>query len=291
MSRLVPLRLFAAVVAFTLALAPAWAEPAMWVVKSGGATVHLFGTIHALRPGTDWQTAKIKQALAESSELWLEIAEQDPATVRPVMLQLGTDPTHPLSSKLTPAEKTRLDAAAADAGLGSGAALEPMRPWLAAVTLGVLPMIKAGYDPGEGADTVLKAEAEAAHKPVHAFETFAQQMHFFSDLPPALELDFLRSTLDEVAEGPAKTRAMMQAWQNGDAAGIETLMLELNQEKYRDLYALLIVDRNRAWAGEIAKLIQGGNRTIFVAVGAGHLVGPDSLPHALEPFGLHARRE
>jgi uncharacterized protein YbaP (TraB family) len=286
------LRLLAtALLAFALAIASASAEPAISVVKSGGATVHLFGTIHAMKRGTDWQTPKIKQAFAESSELWLEIADQDPATLRPVMLQLGTDPAHPLSSKLTAAERTRLDAAAADVGLGSGAALEPMRPWLAAVTLGVLPMLKAGYDPREGADIVLKVQAEAAHKPVRAFETSAQQMHFFADLPPAIELDFLRSTLDEVAEGPAKTQAMMEAWLNGDAAGIETLMLELNQEKYRDLYAVLIVGRNRAWAEEIAKLMKSGDRTIFVAVGAGHLVGPDSLPHALEQFGLHAQRE
>ncbi|MGE5203373.1 MAG: TraB/GumN family protein [Acidobacteriota bacterium] len=286
-----PIRLLAALLGFALAIATASAEPAIWVVKSGGATVHLFGTIHALKPGTDWQTPKIEKAFAESEELWLEIADQDPATLRPVMLQLGTDPAHPLSSKLTPAERAQLDAAAADAGLGGAAALEPMRPWLAAVMLGVLPMIKAGYDPREGADIVLKAEAEAAHKPVHAFETSAQQMHYFADLPPPIELDFLRSTLDELAEGPAKTTALVQAWQNGDAAGIETLMLELNQEKYRDLYAVLIVARNRAWAGEIAKLLQGGDRTIFVAVGAGHLVGPDSLPRALEQLGLHAQRE
>ena len=283
-------RLLAALVAILLA-APASAEPAMWVVRSNGATVHLFGTVHALKPGTSWQTPKFKQAFAESGELWLEIVDQDAETLRPVIVQIGTDAAHPLSSKLTPAELAQVDAAAAEAGLGSEAALEPMRPWLAALTLEVLPLLKAGYDPREGVDTVLKAEAQAQGKPVHAFETAAQQMHFFADLPPSAELDLLRSTLEEIAQGPAKVSAMVAAWEAGDAAGIEREMLDLQQEKYRDLYTVLIVERNRAWAKAIAKMVEGGHGTIFIAVGSGHLVGPDSLPKALEQYGLHAVRE
>jgi len=283
-------RLLAALFAILLS-APVSAEPAMWVVRSDGATAHLFGTVHALKPGTSWQTPKFKQAFAESSELWLEIVDQDAQTLRPVVLQLGTDPAHPLSSKLTPAELAQVDAAAAEAGLGSETALEPMRPWLAALTLEVLPLLKAGYDPREGVDTVLKAEAQAQGKPVHAFETAAQQMHFFADLPPKTELDLLRSTLEEIAQGPAKVSAMVDAWEAGDAAGIEREMLDLQQEKYREVYAVLIVERNRAWAKAISGMLQRGRGTIFIAVGAGHLVGPDSLPKALEQYGLHAVRE
>jgi len=283
-------RLLSVLAALFLA-SPASAEPAMWVVRSNGATVHLFGSVHALKPGTEWQSPKFKQAFTESRELWLEIVDQDSATLQPVILQIGIDVEHPLSSKLTPAELAQLNAAATEAGLGGEAALEPMRPWLAALTLEVLPIFKAGYDPREGVDTVLKAEAQAQGKPVHAFETSEQQMHFFADLPPATELDLLRSTLDEIAGGPAKVSAMIAAWEAGDAAGIEREMLELEQAKYRELYAVLIVDRNRAWAKTVAKMLESNHGTIFIAVGAGHLVGPDSLPKALEQYGLHAERE
>jgi len=283
-------RFLAAFLGILLA-APASAEPAMWVVKSNGATVHLLGTVHALRPGTPWQTPKIKQAFAASGELWLELVDPDPEVLRPVVRRLGTDPAQPLSTKLTQAELAQLNAAAAEAGLGSEAALEPMRPWLAALTLEVLPLIKAGFDPREGVDATLRSEAQAQGKPVHAFETAEQQMHFFADLPPETELDLLRSTLDEIAEGPAKVSALVDAWEAGDTAGVEREILDLQQRKYRDLYAVLIVERNRAWAKTIAKLAESGQGTIFVAVGAGHLVGPEGLPKALEQYGLTAQRE
>jgi len=283
-------RLLPALVALLLA-GPASAEPAMWVVESNGATVHFLGTVHALRPGTPWQTPKIKKAFAASDELWLEILESDPDALRPVVRELGTDLAHPLSSKLTQAELAQLNAAATEAGLGSEAALEPMRPWLAALTLEVLPLIKAGYDPREGVDVTLRAEAEAQRKPMHAFETVEQQMHFFADLPPETELDLLRSTLDEIAEGPAKVSAMVDAWEAGDTAGVEREILDMQQRKYRELYTVLIVERNRAWAKAIAAMVASGHGTIFIAVGAGHLVGPDSLPKALEQYGLKAVRE
>ena len=65
-------------------------------------------------------------------------------------MQLGLDPQHPLSTKLTKEQVARLDQIAKSVGLPAGeASLEPMKPWLAAVTLGVMPIMQAGFDPEE----------------------------------------------------------------------------------------------------------------------------------------------
>ena len=146
---------------------PALAEPALWAATQGGATVYLFGTVHALKPETQWETPKIAKAFAESRELWLEADDADPKTMQPIVAELGLDRAHPLSSKVAPADLPRLDAAAKSAGLPGEAALEPMQPWLAALTLAALPIVQAGYDPAKGVDNVLKAKAAAAGKPVH----------------------------------------------------------------------------------------------------------------------------
>jgi len=63
----------------------------LWVAKQGGATVYLFGTVHALKPGLKWETPKIATAFAESQELWLEADDADPKTVQPIVAQLGMD--------------------------------------------------------------------------------------------------------------------------------------------------------------------------------------------------------
>lgn len=283
--------IFFATLAAGLAALPVAAEPALWVVTSGGATIHLFGTVHALKRAADWETPKIAAAFAQSQELWLEIEDPNPLALKPLMTELGVDRAHPLSTKLTAADVTRLDTAAKSAGLPGEAALEPLRPWAAALTLETLPLIKAGYDPAKGVDQMLKTKAAAMGKPVHGLETAAQQLHFFADLPQATEVELLRSALDEAAEGPAMIGTLLEAWSKGDVAALDKDLNELTERKYRDLYTILIVNRNRAWAERIAERLKSGPGVIFIAVGAGHLVGPDSLQRALKQRGISVARE
>ena len=283
--------LFFCVTSVGLIAAPALAEPALWVAKSGGATVYLFGTVHALKSETDWETPKVARAFAESRELWLEAEDADPLTMAPIVAQLGIDRTHKLSADVQPADLPRLDAAAKAAGLPGEAALEPMRPWLAALTLAALPIIKAGYDPAKGVDNVLKAKAAAVGKPVHSLESAEQQLHFFADFPKARQVEMLRQVLDEVASGSAQVEEILAAWAAGDLATLDKDMNEVDERDYPDLHAVLIVNRNEAWAEKIAAWMKSGKGEIFVAVGAGHLVGKDSLQKALEARGIAVARD
>jgi uncharacterized protein YbaP (TraB family) len=47
----------------------------------------------------------------------------------------------------------------------------------------------------------------------------------------------------------------------------------------------LIVNRNRAWADEIEQRLHGAGR-IFIAVGAAHLIGDDSVVALLRARGI-----
>ena len=283
--------LAAASAALWLALAPAHASPPFWAIKSGDATVYLLGTVHVVRNGTNWETPAIAKAFADAEDLWLEETDDDPATAQPLIAELGVDREHPLSTKVSAAELAQIDAAAKSMGMPGETALEPMRPWLAAVTLAVVPIIKAGYDPNKGVDKVLKAEAEAQHKRIHAFETLDQQLHFFADLPPAAEMQFLQSTLDDVAEGPKKVDELVTAWSSGDMAALNKEFSDLEQPKYHDIYEALIVRRNQAWADQIASGLKTQKGVTFIAVGAGHFTGPDALQTLLEQHGLRVERQ
>jgi len=277
--------------ALCLVSGAAQAAPALWVVKTDSATVYLFGTVHVVKDGTNWQAPAIAKAFADAQDLWLEETDDDAATVQPLIAELGIDREHPLSTKVSATEVAAIDAAAKSAGFPGESALEPMRPWLAAVTLAVVPIIKAGYDPNQGVDKVLKSEAEAQHKRIHAFETLAQQLHFFADLPPPVEVQFLQSTLDDVAEGPQKVDELVAAWSSGDTAALAKEFSDLEQPKYHDIYQALIVQRNHAWADEIANRLKTDKGVTFIAVGAGHFTGPDALQLLLEQRGLHVERE
>ncbi|GAB2558092.1 TraB/GumN family protein [Rhodanobacter koreensis] len=274
-----------------LLVTQAFAQPALWVVRNAHATVYLFGTVHLLPDDADWHYPVLDKALAASDSLTIELTDDDSTTMQALVLQYGLDPSHPLSDKLTAAENASLTQAAQVAGLPGGAqTLQIMRPWLAAVTLAVAPLVKAGLDPAHGVDKLLKAQMLQAGKPVNGLETSEQQIRFLADLPPAVELSFLRSTLHDIDKGPAELTELISAWKNGDTATIARIEDEDVRTQAPDLYQRLLVQRNQAWAGKIAAMLQQPGTT-FVAVGAGHLAGPDSVQEQLHKLGIETVRQ
>lgn len=283
----------AALAGFALLLsgAPASAEPGLWVAKGPHATVYLFGTIHLLKPHQAWDSPTIEKALMASQELWLEVPDpDDQAQAGKLAAQLGYDPQHPLSTKLAPPDLARLDAAAKSLGIAQGEkAFEPMRPWFVSVALEGALVAHAGYDPNRGVEQQLLHDESLANKPVRGFETFAQQMHFFSNMSTPLEVDLLRNTLHDFSKGSSQLDAVVDAWVKGDDAAIARIMVDEVKQPFPDLYRTILVDRNLAWAGAIAKMLQGSG-VKFVAVGAAHLAGPDSVQAALERQGIAVER-
>jgi uncharacterized protein YbaP (TraB family) len=287
------LKIAAFIAACLLCLARAAdAEPALWVAHGPNSTVYLFGTIHVLRSDTAWRSPKIAGAFAKASDLWLETADGgDAKAAQGLALQFGIDPLHPLSSTLSADDVQRVDAAAKSMGIAAGAAaLEPMRPWLAAVTLTFGPIMKAGFDPARGVDKLLREEALAQSKPISGFESTAQQVHFFADMPEALQVVYLRHVLDDYAKAPVTLTALVAAWSTGDVDAIARLEAEAFRDNDRSIYEQLILKRNTAWAERLATRLQQPGVS-FVAVGAGHLAGPDSVQVMLAKRGITVTRE
>jgi uncharacterized protein len=289
---LLNLRRVAAGLASVLALAfsgTALAEPALWKIHDADSTIYLFGTIHVLKPGTVWRSPRIDKALKDSGDLTLEIVgADDPAVMQPLVMKYGLDPNNPLSDKIDAAAFQKASGLAQAGGVPPQL-LNAMRPWLAAVQLSLIPVVKAGYDPKSGVEPILAAEAKAAGKPEGAFETPEQQIRFFADLPVKTEVEFLSSTLDEADEGADKIDKMVAAWAAGDTAALETEFVSEMKGQYPELYDLLITRRNQNWAGQL-KTKLAGKGVSFVAVGSGHLVGPDSVQVQLAKLGIKAQR-
>ncbi len=276
----------AALLLSLLLVTTAMAAPGLWVAKNDHATVYLFGTVHLLPTDTNWSSPQLDQALAESQRLSIEIIDDDAASMQALVMQHGMDLSEPLSSKLDDSDQRSLEQAAETAKLPGGAqTLQPMRPWLAALTLTMAPLIQAGLDPDLGVDKLLKARMQKEGKPVDGLETAEQQIRMLADLPEAMQLDFLRQSFKEVAEGPAKLRELIDAWRDGDTAAIARIEDEDIRKENPLLYQRLIVERNQAWAKLIAERLQQPGVS-FIAVGAGHLAGPDSVQVQLSKLGV-----
>jgi len=280
-------RLIAALASAALALfaSPAHGEPAMWVVKDADSTIYLLGTFHLTKPDMNWRSDKINAAFESSDELWLEASVHgDEATLQKLVLKHGFDPRHPLSGKLSGDDWAKVQSTAKLAGVPVQA-VEQMRPWLAALTLVIAPLMKQGYDPKQGADRQLEESALSGNKIVKTFETPEQQLLLFSSLPEQLEIKFLAQTLDDIAAGPTYVDGMARAWLAGNTGELETMTLDRMKTGAPELYDAMFVRRNLDWSNQIATIMKGAG-TSFVAVGAGHLVGDQSVPAILAKRGF-----
>ena len=269
--------------------APAQAQPAMWVIKDNDSTIYLIGTIHLLRHETDWDATKVKKAVAESTQLWLEATDiDDPAAMAPVIAQYGMDTEHPLSSKLNPTQKQKLASVAETYGLPLET-FESMKPWMAAMLLTVLPLQKAGFDPNAGVDLLLKSWATKEGDQIFGFETAAQQIRFFADLSEADQIAFLEEQMTEVEKGMGELEKLAKAWMDGDMETIGQLLNTEVKKQSPALYQKLLVQRNIAWAEKIEKILKGSG-VQQIAVGAAHLAGSDSLQVQLAKRGIKVER-
>jgi uncharacterized protein YbaP (TraB family) len=272
-----------------LAATAANAEPAMWVIKDADSTIYLIGTMHLLKHDTEWNAEKVKKTVHESTDLWLEIADVDnQAAIAPLMTKLGTDPEHPLSTKLNDEQKKKLAKVTETYGIPA-ATLEPMRPWLAGIILSAMPLLKSGYDPKSGVERVLTAQATAEGDKIHGFETAEEQFGIFVGMSEEEQLLFLTETMDELDKGMEELDQLAKAWINGDTDGIARLFLDEMKTKAPSIYDKLIVRRNIAWAEKIEQMLKGSG-VQQIAVGAGHLAGPDSLQTQLAKRGIKAEK-
>jgi uncharacterized protein len=287
-----PLRILSnALFVFATLISGACAEPALWVAHSATATVYFFGTIHLLKHDTPWRSDKLDQALAQSKGLWLELSDAfDTAAAGPLVQQYGIDPEHPLSTKLDANERERLDAVVRKEGLGSAAAFESFRPWMAALVISVTHIVRQGYNTSSGVEKILSDEMTAAGKPIYGLETIEQQLHFFTTLPPGTERQMLDQAMDDVDAESDKTDAIITAWIAGDVATLAKLIDQDIAANEPDAYRALVVNRNIAWAKYIEQLLKGPGVS-FIAVGAGHLAGPDSVQAQLAKHGIEVQRE
>jgi uncharacterized protein YbaP (TraB family) len=266
-------------------------EPAVFAVRDADSTVYLYGTVHVRPNGADWGGPIAHAALASASDVWTEmdISPETDAHGQQLARQLSAAPAdRPLSSLLTPAENARLRALCTHLHIDPGA-LEHLQPWAASLTLTLLPIMQAGYDPQSGVDRDVDAYADAHRLREHAFETIDEQLGFLANLSPQLQHQMLLEAIDEAAQGPSEIAEMTRAWERGDTDALQRSVVDETHRDYPELYQVLFVRRNAAWLPIIERELAGAN-TEFIAVGAGHLLGPDGLIAQLRARGLRVER-
>lgn len=262
-------------------------DPALWVLKDEDTTVYLFGTVHILKPGLSWFDEAVKDAFDESEELVIEMIKPDPAAMMKIINDLAIDKTGvSLRDKLSPEDRVNYEAAMTSLELPVNA-FDPLDPWFASVSMSLVPLMKGGYDTNSGVEDSLTSHAKAKNMKIVGLETAEQQLGFFDNLPEDVQIRFLNfnvNSIDEMADGMEN---MVAHWANANISALAELMNAGLEEKI--LYETLLSNRNANWAIWVDERMKEPG-TVFLAVGAGHLAGDDSLQEQLKKRNLVVKR-
>ena len=260
----------------------AWPEPspALWQVTGrNGEKAWLFGTIHALPDGAEWRTPALERAFAESDLLMVEIGDlgNSSAAAEAFDTFARSQGLPALSARVAPADRPALHALMQRAGMDD-ADFWDVETWAAALLLANAVRVS---ETANGVDRDLLDDG----KPVEALETFAGQFARFDRLTETQQRELLAAV---ARQEEATAEDQVAAWLTGDVADLET-ELEDGLATQPALRQSLLVERNDLFAARVVETIER-RRVPFVAVGAGHMLGPDGLPALLAARGYTVAR-
>ncbi len=276
------------------AAAPADAErgPAMWTVRDENSTVYLFGTFHILPKETKWTTAAFDEAMRATPVTVTEVDTKSPdeqARMAALVQELGINPPGvTLTGLLGPVRAERFSAIAERYGAPMSM-FEPMKPWLAMISLSVTIMQKEGFDPASGAEEIVLSRAASEGDRVAHLESAEYQIRALASLNQDEILEDFDASLGEYENFDAYSGRVLKAWTSGDVEALERETIRDMREKAPDAFRILIKDRNAGWASRIEGFM-AGDEDYFIAVGAGHLLGDDSVLAMLEERGFAVER-
>lgn len=263
----------------------------LWRLTKDGRTSYLFGTLHLGRLAWIFPGPALRDAMADTDTLALELDPLDPATERAMADAMHDNAQPPLPAAL--GQRLARQVASAPC-IDQREALQQAPQVMQALTLGLLQARFDGYEIAFGQDVSLAGWAHAQQRPVVGLETVAEQMDALLPREPALAEAMVRESLDQLdhRRGRAITRRMAEAWADGrldDLADYAKWCDCPNDPQQRALMKRLNDDRNPRLAERIDALHSEGHR-VLAAVGALHMTGPFALPQLLQARGYRVER-
>lgn len=263
-------------------------RPAMWKLSDSDTHIFLFGGVHMLPKGIDWQSGWIDTVVDSADMLILELAPEEQAQAPQVLAELTVEGSEvPMDQRIPPQLTDELDILAGRARV-SRAQLDGMESWAAALTLSNAVSRNASLSIKNGTEAILTKRFQDLGKPVSGLETAQFQLSLFDQLPQKTQDELLARTIEQAGDASTKFDQLISAWSKGDVEAVGRYA----DAELRDVEGLslpLLEQRNAAWAKWINDRMQQPG-TVLIAVGAGHLVGDDSVQTMLQDMGYKIER-
>lgn len=260
----------------------------MWQINGISNRIYLLGSVHVLREQDHPIPAAIEDAYADAEVLIMEVDldDLDPISMAGLVSELGIIRDGSSLQELMgpgPYGEAAEYASRLDIPIEM---LAQSEPWLAAITVEQLMLLRIGFNPMYGIEFHLSAKAGKDDKEILGFETAREQLEFLDRLSLPAQRSLLIQTFRDSLNLEEDLNRVIEAWRHGDIEFLEANMLA-EMQQYPELYKTIVVDRNEAWVNRIKKLTQD-DVDYLIVVGALHLVGEDGVPALLAQIGISA---
>ncbi len=276
---------------FTTRPASAHEKTSLWKVSLHGHTVYLMGSIHLLTAKDYPLDPRLEKAFEEAEVVAFEIdpdSLESPAAQAYVLQHAMCGEGKTLQTELGDSAYATANAMAESLGIDLKT-MNPFKPWFVAITLQVAEMQRMGFDPTLGIDMHFAKKAAAAGKTAVGLETLEYQLGLFTSLTGAQQRDYLIQTLAELTETEKELPEILAAWRSGKLDDIENTMNKRFTD-FPEIYERLVTERNHNWVSEIDRFL-GGEKTVLVVVGVGHMPGKEGLVELLKKKGYTVEQQ
>ena len=198
----------------------------LWKASSGKTTMYLLGSVHLASKDLYPLAPEIESAFASSDTLLVEVdsTKVDPKAMGAFMAANGYyqgDDT--LWKHISEGTADQVKMFCSKYGVPEKS-FEKLKPWVVAINVSVIPMMKSGMQPGLGIDQYFIDKAKAKSDPVEQIESAEWQLKLFSNQDDAMQEKYLAATLAQGDQMAAFTKQMESLWVSGDTAGLDAAL-------------------------------------------------------------------
>jgi len=239
----------------------------------------LFGTFHLLCKEDIHFSDALKRAIKSSDEIYMEMDLDDPSTMLSGMLYMNMKDGKKLQDLYTPEEYQRLQNYFSDTLQMPMMMFQKAKPYFLVALL--YPKMMNCATPA-GIEEELMKIAKEDKKEIKGLETMQFQASVFDSIPYEWQAKELLKNIDSFSVYKSEFEQMLDLYKKQELDSMRNMITksEFGSEKYEDL---LLNDRNKNWVKQLKEIMK--NESVFVAVGAGHLVGDFGLINLLKKEG------
>jgi uncharacterized protein len=259
-------------------------KPLLYEVKHGNATVYLYGTMHIGKESYYPLPSYAEKAFTKSDALVTEINMNELTAYSPLDPSKGLYKNgETIEDHLSKKAIEHLKKIVPEYGINYEEA-KLMNPGMLSMNLTVLP---EGYLFKYGLDKYFTKKADETNKKILTLETIQFQEDLMFNTPfTKEEADEEILALKPRTEAITASRQLTTYVEMGDAENLGKFFIDSMTKKQ---YKSMIYDRNVNMTTKVEEYLKT-NKTYFVAVGAGHVIGKDGMVEILKKKGYSPTR-